>query len=55
MKETGRESGRGQNDQQQQLELPLRELVREALLDTATQATQPWKSLLAWLLHCAAS
>jgi len=34
MKKTGRESGRGQSDQQQQLELPLRELVREALLDT---------------------
>jgi hypothetical protein len=34
MKKTARENGREQSDPQRQLELPLRELVREALLDT---------------------
>ena len=34
MRKSDRRAGRGQNDQQQQLRLPLRELVREALLDT---------------------
>ena len=34
MTKSDRSAGRGQSDQQQQLRLPLRELVREALLDT---------------------
>ena len=34
MRKSDRRTGRGQSDQQQQLRLPLRELVREALLDT---------------------
>lgn len=34
MRKSYRRTGRGQSDEQQQLRLPLRELVREALLDT---------------------
>jgi hypothetical protein len=34
MRKTDRRRGRRQSDEQQQLRLPLRELVREARLDT---------------------